>query len=77
MTTTVITDISKDGTLTGPNFALYDELKAATSLDFVVSGGVKGNEDLLRAQQSGFYGIIVGKAYYEEKIDLESVLKND
>lgn len=76
VTTTVITDISKDGTLTGPNFALYEEIARETKLNFVVSGGVKDATDIKQAQKADFYGIIVGKAYYEGKIDLEKVLKS-
>ena len=69
--TVIVTDISKDGTLTGPNFELYDEISKETSLDVIVSGGVKDSSDIQRAADSDFYGIIVGKAYYEGKINLE------
>ncbi|AYG00185.1 1-(5-phosphoribosyl)-5-[(5-phosphoribosylamino)methylideneamino]imidazole-4-carboxamide isomerase [Lactococcus allomyrinae] len=72
----VITDISRDGTLTGPNFSLYEEIAQKTSLKFVVSGGVKDREDIIQARQKDYYAIIVGKAYYEGKINLEEVLRN-
>lgn len=77
ITTTIITDISKDGTLTGPNFALYEEIAHATKLNFVVSGGVKDQSDLEKAKSANYYGIIVGKAYYEGKIDLKEALHAD
>ncbi|MDR0200221.1 MAG: 1-(5-phosphoribosyl)-5-[(5-phosphoribosylamino)methylideneamino]imidazole-4-carboxamide isomerase [Streptococcaceae bacterium] len=75
VTTTVITDISKDGTLTGPNFDLYAEIARETSLNFVVSGGVKDVADVQEAVKRNYDGIIVGKAYYEGKIDLEALYK--
>lgn len=72
----VITDISRDGTLAGPNFSLYEEISLKTSLKFVVSGGVKDREDIIQAQKNDYYAIIIGKAYYEGKINLAEVLRN-
>ncbi len=73
--TIVCTDISKDGTLTGPSFEIYEEIKKNTHLDFVVSGGVKGNEDIYKVNDLNYYGCIVGKAYYEGKVDLKEVIQ--
>lgn len=73
---TVITDISKDGTLTGPNFTLYDQIAQETKLEFIVSGGVKNSADIKRARLSNFSGIIVGKAFYEGKLDLQKEFEN-
>lgn len=70
----VCTDISKDGTLQGPSFPIYQKIKDKTSLHCIVSGGVKGAEDILEAARQGYYGCIVGKAYYEGQIDLKEVI---
>ncbi len=70
----VCTDISKDGTLTGPSFDIYQKIKENTNLDFVVSGGVKDAKDIYKINELGYYGCIVGKAYYEGKIDLKEVI---
>lgn len=70
----VCTDISKDGTLTGPNFKLYQEIKTISNINIVVSGGVKDNQDVYQASKEGYYGCIVGKAYYEGKINLVEVI---
>ena len=70
----VCTDISKDGTLQGPSFPIYQKIKDTTSLHCIVSGGVKGAEDILEAARQGYYGCIVGKAYYEGQIDLKEVI---
>lgn len=70
----VATDISKDGTLTGPNFKMYDEIKNASSIQFVVSGGIKDFANVKEVHDKGYYACIIGKAYYEKKIDLKETI---
>ena len=41
----------------------------------MVSGGVKGNEDIYKVNDLNYYGCIVGKAYYEGKVDLKEVIQ--
>ena len=72
--TIVCTDISKDGTLKGPSFDLYETIKNNSNMDFVVSGGVKDNEDILEASRRGYYACIVGKAFYEGTVNLGEVI---
>lgn len=67
----VATDIAKDGTLTSPNWEMYEQIKG---INVVVSGGISCDADVAKA--SKYYGVIVGKAYYEGKVDLEKCLKN-
>jgi phosphoribosylformimino-5-aminoimidazole carboxamide ribotide isomerase len=65
------TDISADGTLSGPNFALYKKLlKRFPEMKITASGGVGSMEDLERLKYIGVYGVIIGKAIYEGKISL-------
>jgi len=67
------TDIDRDGTLTGPNKALYDTVKATfPEVRLQASGGVKGIEDL---HGLGTDGVIIGRAIYEGRIDLKAVLE--
>ncbi len=66
----VATDISRDGTLTSPNWEMYEKI---TGLEIIVSGGVASEDDILKA--FGYYGVIVGKAYYEGKVDLKKCLR--
>lgn len=66
----VYTDISRDGTLTGPNVEYTRELTERTGLDIIASGGVSGMEDLIRLEQCNVRGAIIGKALYENKISL-------
>lgn len=67
----ICTDISKDGTLQGPTFSIYQKIQETTSLQCIVSGGVKDQDDILEAAKQGYHGCIVGKAYYEGKVDLK------
>ena len=72
--TIVYTDISKDGTLEGPNFDIYKELSQKTSLDIIASGGVTSIDDVKRLLDMNMYGAIIGKALYDNRIDLKEVL---
>lgn len=66
----VYTDISRDGTLTGPNVAYTKMLTDETGLDIIASGGVSCMEDLITLHDSGIRGAIIGKALYEKRISL-------
>lgn len=70
----VYTDIDRDGTLTGPNFEHYDRLVAElTTAKVIASGGIAEQSDLVKLQQIGVAGTIVGKAYYNGNISLEEL----
>ena len=73
--TLIYTDILMDGMLKGPNFGEYERLMRETSLDIIASGGVTTKEDIERLAQMGIYGAIVGKALYDEKIDLKEAIR--
>jgi phosphoribosylformimino-5-aminoimidazole carboxamide ribotide isomerase len=72
------TDITKDGTLTGPNFNLYQELiKNFPSLNFIASGGISNIDDVIKLNETNLYATVVGKAIYENKINLKELSKID
>ena len=71
----VYTDISRDGTLTGPNVEATRELTEKTGLDVIASGGVSSMEDLRRLSEAGIKGSIIGKALYEKKIRLSEAVE--
>ncbi|MDR1273280.1 MAG: 1-(5-phosphoribosyl)-5-[(5-phosphoribosylamino)methylideneamino] imidazole-4-carboxamide isomerase [Odoribacteraceae bacterium] len=72
------TDISCDGTLAGPNFALYGQLRERfPDLRVIASGGVCDLDDARRLLAGGVSGVIVGKALLEGKIALEELAAND
>lgn len=70
----VVTDISKDGTLQGPNFKMYEQIVSVSKINFVVSGGIKDKQNILDVAKKDYYACIVGKAYYEGKVDLKEVI---
>ena len=70
----VCTDISRDGMLQGPAFALYEELQRAyPSLCITVSGGISCLQDIERLDAMGLRKVIVGKAVYEGRITLKDI----
>ncbi len=74
----VVTDVARDGTLTGPNFELLKEVCAATSRPVVASGGISSLADiegLAKLRAIGVEGAIVGKALYAGAFTLEEALK--
>lgn len=74
VTDVVCTDISKDGMLQGPSYALYRKILANTStINLIASGGVSAAEDLPKLAQLGCAGVIIGKAIYEGKITLKQL----
>ena len=69
--TLICTDIGFDGALKGTNRPLYRELTERYDMDITASGGVSSYEDLEELSRCGIYGAIIGRAYYEKKIDLK------
>ncbi|MEX1011985.1 MAG: 1-(5-phosphoribosyl)-5-[(5-phosphoribosylamino)methylideneamino]imidazole-4-carboxamide isomerase [Balneolaceae bacterium] len=68
------TDISRDGTLEGPNVELYRSMKQEfPSLKWIASGGVSSVEDLISLREAELDAVVVGKAYYEGKVTLEEL----
>ncbi len=68
------TEISKDGTLTGPAIALYKEIMAAyPQLNLIASGGVSSIEDIKALQAAGIPSVVFGKAIYEGRINLNEL----
>jgi phosphoribosylanthranilate isomerase len=73
----VVTDVTKDGTLTGPNLDLLREVCAATDAPVIASGGVSAIEDLIAIAElvpEGVEGSIVGKALYAGRFTLPEAL---
>jgi 1-(5-phosphoribosyl)-5-[(5-phosphoribosylamino)methylideneamino] imidazole-4-carboxamide isomerase/N-(5'phosphoribosyl)anthranilate isomerase len=74
----VVTDVTKDGTLQGPNLELLKEVCTATKKPVVASGGISSLEDikaLCALSNVGVEGAIVGKALYAGAFTLEQALE--
>lgn len=73
----VVTDVSKDGTLEGPNVQLLREVAAATDAKVTASGGISTLDDLRELalyENQGIDSAIIGKALYEGRFSLEEAL---
>ena len=69
----VVTDINTDGTLAGTNEVFIQKILEITDIPVIASGGVGSISDLLsltKFEHSGLYGVIVGKALYENKFTI-------
>lgn len=73
--TIIFTDISKDGTLTGPNLEQLSEINNAVSCDIIASGGITNIGDIRSLKSLGLYGAICGKSIYSGSLDLNEALE--
>ena len=72
----ICTDISKDGMLSGVNVDFTESIAISSGIETIASGGVKGIEDIIACKENGkIAGVIIGKAFYEGKIDLKEAIK--
>ncbi|MCY6960502.1 1-(5-phosphoribosyl)-5-[(5-phosphoribosylamino)methylideneamino]imidazole-4-carboxamide isomerase [Clostridium brassicae] len=70
----IFTDISRDGTLKGPNIEALVALKERVNCNIIASGGIKSIDDVKKIKDMGLYGVIIGKAIYSETIDLNEAV---
>lgn len=69
-----VTDMNRDGILEGPNFELYKEIKEKIpDACIIASGGVRSIDDIRKLKDMDLYGVIVGRALYEDKIKIEDL----
>ena len=72
----ICTDVGKDGMLSGVNIDFTIEMARASSMDTIASGGVKDINDIKKLLETKeVSGVIVGKAFYEGKIDLKKAFQ--
>jgi len=69
----IYTDISKDGILKGPNFKKISYFKNSINVPLIASGGVSSLEDLKKLYSFKVHGVIVGKAIYDNKIEIREI----
>lgn len=71
----IFTDISKDGTLSGPNLEQLFRIKDAVNCDVIASGGIHTMQDIVDLKAMGLYGAICGKSIYKGILSLEEAIK--
>lgn len=70
----ICTDVSRDGMLSGPAFALYNQIKEFWPESYLIaSGGISSITDIHRLNELYIDGVIIGKALYEGKINLDGL----
>jgi phosphoribosylformimino-5-aminoimidazole carboxamide ribotide isomerase len=70
----VYTDISRDGTLEGPNLDAYREMLAAVQAPVFASGGITTLENVRDLARLGVAGCVIGRSLYEGRLDLPAVV---
>lgn len=73
--TVICTDISRDGAGRGTNLELYQELVRIEGLEITASGGVGSLEELQRLEAMGVRAAILGRALYDGRLDLRTVME--
>ncbi|MBN9012787.1 MAG: 1-(5-phosphoribosyl)-5-[(5-phosphoribosylamino)methylideneamino]imidazole-4-carboxamide isomerase, partial [Rhizobiales bacterium] len=70
----IFTDISRDGTLRGPNLDALSELHQALGRGLIASGGVGSIGDIRALATTGVDGVIIGRALYDGRVSLSDAL---
>lgn len=71
----IFTDISRDGSLKGPNTEMLKALSESVSCDITASGGIKTADDIKALKEMKLYGAICGKSLYSGTLELAEALK--
>ena len=72
--TIIFTDISKDGTMEGPNLDMLNKLKKSININIIASGGIKDIDHIRKIRNLNIYGAITGKAMYAKTLDLSEAI---
>ena len=70
----VVTDISRDAMLGGPDIQGLAAVRRGTSVPVIASGGVGSLDDIAALRDTGVAGVIVGKAIYEKRFTVEEAV---
>jgi len=71
----LVTDVSRDGVLAGPNVELYRALASEVATGVIASGGVRDVADVVALAEAGCAGVIVGTALYEGRLRLTDAIE--
>ena len=65
------TSIIRDGTLQGPDLKSLQEINEIPKINLIVSGGISNIEDVMKVKKLNPFGVILGKALYENQVSIE------
>ena len=70
----IFTDISKDGTLSGPSLQQLIKLNNAVNCNIIASGGIHNIDDIANCKSNKLYGTICGKSLYKRTLNLKEAV---
>ena len=76
----IVTNISRDGTLKGLDMEIIKKILVISPFKLIIAGGISRDEDIFKLKElenKGISGVIIGKALYEKKIDLRSIISQE
>jgi phosphoribosylformimino-5-aminoimidazole carboxamide ribotide isomerase len=71
----LLTDVSRDGTLEGPDLEFLEQACSLDKTNVIASGGISNVDDVNDVKEKNAFGVILGKALYENKISIEDAKK--
>jgi len=71
----LLTNISRDGTLEGPDLEFLEQACRLSNVNVIASGGISNIDDIKNVKEKNAFGVILGKALYENKISIEEAMK--
>ena len=71
----LLTDVNRDGTLEGPDLNFLEQACQLDNTNIIASGGISNVKDVIDVKEKNSYGVILGKALYENKISIQEAKK--
>jgi len=71
----LLTNVSKDGTLLGPDLEHLEQACKIKNVNVISSGGISNLDDVIKVKEKNAFGVILGKALYENLITIEEAKK--
>ena len=71
----LLTNVSRDGTLEGPDLEFLEQACQLDNINVIASGGISNIADIKDVKEKNAFGVILGKALYENKISIEEAKK--
>lgn len=71
----LLTNVNRDGTLEGPDLKFLDQACKLDYTNIIASGGISSVKDVKNVKEKNSYGVILGKALYENKISIQEAKK--
>ena len=71
----LLTNVSRDGTMEGPDLEFLEQACSLSNANIIASGGISNIADVADVKEKNAFGVILGKALYEKKVSIEEAKK--